>query len=135
MFLCNVAAGVKLSINSMCSFCRSLKYCDLRLIDSSYLTRTALEQEVGLACTYVTKGVVPEHRTKLPEEQDESSSHTDDGHIDLERPHSNGSAVTRASGQFHNQLFCWSYGYHLTMTYPISKGHVENIYWNTYLSI
>lgn len=107
MFPCDGATGVKCSTNLMCSSCRSLKYCDLRLIDSSYLTRTALEQEVGLACTYVTKGVVPEHRARLPMEQDEekSSGHTDDGHMELERPHSNGSAVTRASGLFLNQEF------------------------------
>ncbi|XP_062385890.1 GREB1-like protein isoform X1 [Sardina pilchardus] len=83
------------------TFPRSLKYCDLRLIDSSYLTRTALEQEVGLACTYVTKGVVPEPRRRFPEEQPEEekgSGPADDTHMDLERPHSNGSAVTRASG-------------------------------------
>uniref|UniRef100_A0A8C5CN96 GREB1-like protein n=1 Tax=Gadus morhua TaxID=8049 RepID=A0A8C5CN96_GADMO len=40
------------------TFPRSLKYSDLRLIDCSYLTRTALEQEVGLACTYVSTGGV-----------------------------------------------------------------------------
>uniref|UniRef100_A0A673ZK92 GREB1 like retinoic acid receptor coactivator n=1 Tax=Salmo trutta TaxID=8032 RepID=A0A673ZK92_SALTR len=44
------------------TFPRSLKYCDLRLIDSSYLTRTALEQEVGLACSYVSLGMVQEPR-------------------------------------------------------------------------
>lgn len=112
MIPCYVATGAKHRVNPMCSLCRSLKYCDLRLIDSSYLTRTALEQEVGLACTYVTKGVVPEPRMRRPEEQDEekSSSHTDDGHMDLERPHSNGSAVTRASGEFLNHRFYWLYG-------------------------
>ncbi|XP_042559718.1 GREB1-like protein isoform X2 [Clupea harengus] len=82
------------------TFPRSLKYCDLRLIDSSYLTRTALEQEVGLACTYVTKCVIPEPRKRSPEEPEEEkgSGPADDGQMDLERPHSNGSAVTRASG-------------------------------------
>lgn len=93
-------AGLKQNINLMCSPCRSLKYCDLRLIDSSYLTRTALEQEVGLACTYVTKCVIPEPRKRSPEEPEEEkgSGPADDGQMDLERPHSNGSAVTRASG-------------------------------------
>uniref|UniRef100_A0A8P4JZJ6 GREB1 like retinoic acid receptor coactivator n=1 Tax=Dicentrarchus labrax TaxID=13489 RepID=A0A8P4JZJ6_DICLA len=53
------------------TFPRSLKYSDLRLIDSSYLTRTALEQEVGLACTYVTMGVVQEPtKTMAPRESD-----------------------------------------------------------------
>ena len=32
---------------------RSLKYCDLRVISSSYLQRTALEQELGLAAYLV----------------------------------------------------------------------------------
>ncbi|KAG7278413.1 hypothetical protein CRUP_038576 [Coryphaenoides rupestris] len=37
-------------------------YSDLRLIDSSYQTRTALEQEVGLACTYVSTGGLQDPR-------------------------------------------------------------------------
>ncbi|XP_030629772.1 GREB1-like protein [Chanos chanos] len=86
------------------TFPRSLKYCDLRLIDSSYLTRTALEQEVGLACSYVTKSVVPDPKwsssTSTQEEQEGERSHgeSDELHMELERPQSNGSAVTRASG-------------------------------------
>ncbi|KAK7945463.1 hypothetical protein WMY93_001191 [Mugilogobius chulae] len=47
-------------------FYQSLKYCDLRLIDSSYLTRTALEQEVGLACTYVSSSVVRDPKKPWP---------------------------------------------------------------------
>lgn len=84
----------------MCSF-RSLKYTDLRLIDSSYLTRTALEQEVGLACTYVSMGVVQESRTAMaPRESDgeKSTVSLNDGD-ELERPQSNGSAATRTSGE------------------------------------
>uniref|UniRef100_A0A3B3XTP2 GREB1-like protein n=1 Tax=Poecilia mexicana TaxID=48701 RepID=A0A3B3XTP2_9TELE len=49
------------------TFPRSLKYTDLRLIDSSYLTRTALEQEVGLACTYVSLDLVQESKTSTQE--------------------------------------------------------------------
>lgn len=89
--------------------CRSLKYCDLRLIDSSYLTRTALEQEVGLACSYVTRRVIPETKTAAGREErltdDERSSGETADHdelqIELERPPSNASAATRTSGEGH----------------------------------
>lgn len=37
----------------MCSPHRSLKHCDLRVISSSYLQRTTLEQELGLAAYLV----------------------------------------------------------------------------------
>lgn len=74
---------------------RSLKYSDIRLIDSSYLTRTALEQEVGVACTYVSMGVVQDP-TKPNGEKATSSLNDGD---ELERPQSNGSAATRTSGE------------------------------------
>ncbi|XP_039610655.1 GREB1-like protein isoform X1 [Polypterus senegalus] len=83
------------------TFPRSLKYCDLRLIDSSYVTRTALEQEIGLACTYVSQVAIqdPLGAVNLPEKQrDERDHDCDDLNIDLERPQSNGSAVTGTSG-------------------------------------
>ncbi|XP_074132442.1 GREB1-like protein isoform X3 [Sminthopsis crassicaudata] len=86
------------------TFPRSLKYCDLRLIDSSYLTRTALEQEVGLACCYVSKEVIrgPIVALDLSEKEHErtSSSENDSDEllIDLERPQSNSSVVTGTSG-------------------------------------
>uniref|UniRef100_A0A3Q3KBS3 GREB1 like retinoic acid receptor coactivator n=1 Tax=Monopterus albus TaxID=43700 RepID=A0A3Q3KBS3_MONAL len=82
------------------TFPRSLKYSDLRLIDSSYLTRTALEQEVGLACTYVSRDVVQEpQRAMAPLESDGDKATTslNDGD-ELERPQSNGSATTKTSG-------------------------------------
>ncbi|KAK5616463.1 GREB1-like protein [Crenichthys baileyi] len=82
------------------TFPRSLKYTDLRLIDSSYLTRTALEQEVGLACTYVSMDVVQESKSSTaPRESDGEKTATslNDGD-ELERPQSNGSAATRTSG-------------------------------------
>lgn len=87
-----------------CFFPRSLKYCDLRLIDSSYLTRTALEQEVGLACCYVSKEAIrgPIVALDLSEKEQEKTSigenDTDELLIDLERPQSNSSAVTGTSG-------------------------------------
>lgn len=84
---------------------RSLKYCDLRLIDSSYLTRTALEQEVGLACSYVTRSMIPETRMAGGREDERSSGITakhDELQMELERPPSNSSATTRTSGENHN---------------------------------
>jgi hypothetical protein len=84
---------------------RSLKYCDLRLIDSSYLTRTALEQEVGLACCYVSKEVIrgPAAALDLSAKEAErvpaSENDSEELLIDLERPQSNSSAVTGTSGQ------------------------------------
>ncbi|XP_037661427.1 GREB1-like protein isoform X6 [Choloepus didactylus] len=86
------------------TFPRSLKYCDLRLIDSSYLTRTALEQEVGLACCYVSKEVLrgPTAALDLSGKEQErapvSENDPDELPIDLERPQSASSAVTGTSG-------------------------------------
>ncbi|XP_068196041.1 GREB1-like protein isoform X1 [Antennarius striatus] len=82
------------------TFPRSLKYSDLRLIDSSYLTRTALEQEVGLACTYVSMGIIQEpNKAMAPRESDgEKVAIVLNDREDLERPQSNGSAATRTSG-------------------------------------
>ncbi|XP_050004778.1 GREB1-like protein isoform X7 [Alexandromys fortis] len=86
------------------TFPRSLKYCDLRLIDSSYLTRTALEQEVGLACCYVSKEVIrgPAAALDLSGKEGEkaptSENDSEELLIDLERPQSNSSAVTGTSG-------------------------------------
>ncbi|XP_057555854.1 GREB1-like protein isoform X3 [Hippopotamus amphibius kiboko] len=86
------------------TFPRSLKYCDLRLIDSSYLTRTALEQEVGLACCYVSKEVIRGPTAALDlsgKEQEGAAVSENDAEellIDLERPQSNSSAVTGTSG-------------------------------------
>lgn len=73
----------------------------MRLIDSSYLTRTALEQEVGMACTYVSMGVVQDPaKPTAPRESNrqKATSSLNDGD-ELERPQSNGSAATRTSGQ------------------------------------
>uniref|UniRef100_A0A8B9P6I2 GREB1 like retinoic acid receptor coactivator n=1 Tax=Apteryx owenii TaxID=8824 RepID=A0A8B9P6I2_APTOW len=86
------------------TFPRSLKYCDLRLIDSSYLTRTALEQEVGLACCYVSKDAIrgPIVALDLSEKEHEkvngNENDSDELLIDLDRPQSNSSAVTGTSG-------------------------------------
>ena len=37
----------------MNSSCRSLKYCDLRLVDSGYLHRSAVEAEIGSISCYL----------------------------------------------------------------------------------
>uniref|UniRef100_H2MTI9 GREB1 like retinoic acid receptor coactivator n=1 Tax=Oryzias latipes TaxID=8090 RepID=H2MTI9_ORYLA len=82
------------------TFPRSLKYSDLRLIDSSYLTRTALEQEVGLACTYVSVDAVRDPKLGMAcreSDAEKAATSMNDGE-ELERPHSNGSAATRTSG-------------------------------------
>uniref|UniRef100_A0A8C7YA57 GREB1 like retinoic acid receptor coactivator n=1 Tax=Oryzias sinensis TaxID=183150 RepID=A0A8C7YA57_9TELE len=83
------------------TFPRSLKYSDLRLIDSSYLTRTALEQEVGLACTYVSVDAVRDPKLGMAcreSDAEKAATSMNDGE-ELERPHSNGSAATRTSGE------------------------------------
>ncbi|KAM9308626.1 GREB1-like protein [Gastrophryne carolinensis] len=86
------------------TFPRSLKYCDLRLIDSSFLTRTALEQEIGLACCYVSRDIIKEPMTALDlsdKDVDQANSienDSDDLFIDLDRPRSNGSEATGTSG-------------------------------------
>lgn len=74
----------------------------MRLIDSCFMNRTALEQEVGMACTYVSKEVLkrPTHSVEPPESNGEKAVDSpNDGH-ELERPQSNGSAATRASGGY-----------------------------------
>lgn len=90
------------------TFPRSLRYCDLRLIDSSYLTRTALEQEVGVACTYVSPDAVPDTPAAvggaagMKKEEEDEEERRGGGimeHDELERPPSNGSSTTRASGE------------------------------------
>ncbi|XP_063779642.1 GREB1-like protein [Pseudophryne corroboree] len=86
------------------TFPRSLKYCDLRLIDSSFLTRTALEQEIGLACCYVSREVIREPVTVLDLSDKDADkvnpieNDSDELFIDLDRPQSNGSEVTGTSG-------------------------------------
>ncbi|XP_073535238.1 GREB1-like protein isoform X2 [Phyllobates terribilis] len=86
------------------TFPRSLKYCDLRLIDSSFLSRTALEQEIGLACCYVSKEVIREPTTVLDlsdKDIDKVNAVENDSEelfIDLDRPPSTGSEVTGTSG-------------------------------------
>ncbi|KAK7913337.1 hypothetical protein WMY93_013548 [Mugilogobius chulae] len=42
---------------------RSVKYCDLRVISCSYLQRTTLEQELGLAAYLVQTDLRPSHNT------------------------------------------------------------------------
>ncbi|XP_033032427.1 protein GREB1 isoform X1 [Trachypithecus francoisi] len=58
---------------------RSLRYCDLRLINSSCLVRTALEQELGLAAYFVSNEVPLEKgaRNEAVESDAEKLSSTD----------------------------------------------------------
>lgn len=76
------------------------------------MTRTTLEQEVGVACSYITRGVIPDTVTTADkevgikeEEEDELErsgggiTESDELQLELDRPPSNGSATTRASGQ------------------------------------
>ncbi|XP_055255905.1 protein GREB1 isoform X3 [Moschus berezovskii] len=58
---------------------RSLRYCDLRLINSSCLVRTALEQELGLAAYFVSSEAPLEKgaRTEALESDAEKLSSTD----------------------------------------------------------
>lgn len=95
---CQTHENIRNSQILLCYPSRSLKYSDLRLIDSSYLTRTALEQEVGLACTYVSPSVVQEPSKSAAPHESDGEKTTNDGD-ELERPQSNGSAATRTSGK------------------------------------
>ncbi|XP_068093340.1 GREB1-like protein isoform X2 [Hyperolius riggenbachi] len=86
------------------TFPRSLKYCDLRLIDSSFVTRTMVEQELALASCYVSRDVVREPITVLDlsdkdgDKVNSLDNDSDELFIDLDRPQSNGSEVTGTSG-------------------------------------
>lgn len=62
---------------------RSLRYCDLRLINSSCLVRTALEQELGLAAYFVSNEVplekgVPSEAPESDAEKPSSTDHEDE---------------------------------------------------------
>lgn len=65
----------------MNSSLRSLKYCDLRVISCSYLHRTTLEQELGLAAYLVRAESRPPHNhgpgSDLLESDAEKLSSTD----------------------------------------------------------
>ncbi|EDK98478.1 gene regulated by estrogen in breast cancer protein [Mus musculus] len=102
---------------------RSLRYCDLRLINSSCLVRTALEQELGLAAYFVSNDIPLEKgpKNEALESDGEKLSSTDEdeeagtegcfeagstseqrGPVKRERSHSHDSASSslssRASG-------------------------------------
>lgn len=70
-----------MSENYIHCFHRSLKYCDLRVIGSSYLQRTTLEQELGLAAYLVRAESRPLHNpgpgSDLLESDAEKLSSTD----------------------------------------------------------
>lgn len=74
----------------------------MRLIDSCFMNRTALEQEVGMACTYVSKDVLkhPTNSVEAGELNVEKAVGSPNDGQELERPQSNGSAATRASSEY-----------------------------------
>ncbi|XP_072426504.1 GREB1-like protein isoform X2 [Chiloscyllium punctatum] len=114
------------------SFPRSMKYCDLRLIDSSYLTRTSLEQEIGLACGYISKSAVRETIAVLEQTEKEqekvliSENESDELQIDLERPQSNSSAITGTSGSIADNGVTISSALDSTQK-PVSSLSFQNI--------
>ncbi|XP_021104058.1 protein GREB1 [Heterocephalus glaber] len=59
---------------------RSLRYCDLRLINASCLVRSALEQELGLAAYFVHSEVAPEQvaQSETPDSDGEKPSISED---------------------------------------------------------
>ncbi|XP_012659146.1 protein GREB1 [Otolemur garnettii] len=75
---------------------KSLRYCDLRLINSSCLVRTALEQELGLAAYFVSNEVPLEKgaRTEALESDAEKLSSTDN---EDEEPGTEGSTSEKRS--------------------------------------
>ncbi|XP_062066115.1 protein GREB1 isoform X2 [Lepus europaeus] len=75
---------------------RSLRYCDLRLINSSCLARTALEQELGLAAHFVSSELPSDKgpRSEALESDPEKLSTTDN---EEEEPGTEGSASERRS--------------------------------------
>ncbi|XP_005995991.1 protein GREB1 [Latimeria chalumnae] len=101
---------------------RSLRYCDLRLINSAYLERTALEQELGLAAYLLRSDLSREMVvvSDLSESDPEKLSSTDfeDEEIVIEdhasakrspikrqRSHSNDSASSSLSSKASNSAF------------------------------
>lgn len=66
------------------------------------MNRTALEQEVGMACTYVSKDVLkhPTNSVEAGELNAEKAVDSPNDGQELERPPSNGSAATRASSEY-----------------------------------
>lgn len=69
------------------------------------MNRTALEQEVGMACTYVSKDVLnrPTNSGEAVELNVEKAVDSPNDGQELERPQSNGSAATRASSEYLGQ--------------------------------
>ncbi|NXG73986.1 GREB1 protein, partial [Baryphthengus martii] len=103
---------------------RSLRYCDLRLINSSSLVRTALEQELGLAAYFVSseihteKAVVndvlesdPEKLSSTDNEDEEiateaGSTSEKRSPMKRERSHSHDSASSSLSSKASITAFC-----------------------------
>ncbi|XP_077991661.1 GREB1-like protein [Glandiceps talaboti] len=58
---------------------KTLRYCDLRLVNSGVLDRTTVEQEIGLVCQYIDIGNVHKAVTvcELSEEEDSDTDDTE----------------------------------------------------------
>ncbi|XP_077166960.1 protein GREB1 isoform X2 [Paroedura picta] len=102
---------------------RSLRYCDLRLINSSCLVRTALEQELGLAAYFVSSETSPEKvvSNDVLESDPEKLSSTDNedeetvtegstsekrSPVQRERSGSHDSAASSLSSKTSSTAFC-----------------------------
>uniref|UniRef100_A0A6J0UFL2 Protein GREB1 n=1 Tax=Pogona vitticeps TaxID=103695 RepID=A0A6J0UFL2_9SAUR len=103
---------------------RSLRYCDLRLINSSCLVRTALEQELGLAAYFVSSEIPVEKvvtSSDVLESDPEKLSSTDNedeetvtegsasekrSPVKRERSGSNDSAASSFSSKASSTAFC-----------------------------
>ncbi|XP_077009338.1 protein GREB1 [Tamandua tetradactyla] len=96
---------------------RSLRYCDLRLMNSSCLVRAALEQELGLAACLVGEGAPPEKgapNQALESDMDngneqlgkEGSTSEKRSPTGRERPCSRGSASSSLSSKSSGSTLC-----------------------------
>ncbi|XP_061478733.1 protein GREB1 isoform X3 [Rhineura floridana] len=103
---------------------RSLRYCDLRLINSSCLVRTALEQELGLAAYFVSSEIPvekavavndvlesdPEKLSSTDNEDEETvtegSASENRSPVKRERSGSHDSAASSTSSKTSSTAFC-----------------------------
>ncbi|XP_069092047.1 protein GREB1 isoform X2 [Pleurodeles waltl] len=119
---------------------RSLRYCDLRLVNSSPLVRTTLEQELGLASYFVSPCLSSEAGTAsdVLESDPEKLSSTDNEDEDLgtegstsdkrspvtrERSHSQDSGSSSLSSKASSLAFCGELSISLTTEETVKYPH------------